>query len=353
MRSRYRSCSLLPAIAALLPGALAAQSFLYSPAAAATADANSENSIPFGYASARYQQAHGDLTMPGTITGLALRRDGRLGPSSTATARTLDAALYCFHANPGRPSVLFDSNRATSPTAVVRRRPVNLPDFTQNLGNPAPWSIVLTFDVPFSFLGNQPFGWELLVFSTTATGAYFADSYESIRTYGPVTNTGIGCVATGRSAPMTLSPLTWTTGVGSVIAMRWSMGEAPAGAQSTFLIGTGPLALPIPGLCSSLYVQGIFLTLNATASAAGAVFMPQLTVSFDPAFVGVSLHGQGASVDAGQSGLPVAVTHGARVTIAPPPPQLPIYRVYSSSVQSNTGTTDQSGNYGLALRLTR
>ena len=125
-----------------------------------------------------------------------------------------------------------------------------------------------------------------------------------------------------------------------------------ANATSSFLLGSGPLSLPVPGLCTNLYVAGIFLTVNATTNAAGTAFMPSLSVPYAPGFVGAQLHGQGASVDPGQNGLPIALTHGASVTIAPMPVLYAIFRLYASDVAATTGVTDPSANYGLATRVT-
>jgi hypothetical protein len=330
-----------------------AQTYAYSPGSAATTDVNSENTIPWRYTSGRYLQTHGDLTgSPRTFSELACRRYGWLGAQTGATARTLDMELYCLHANAGRPSTTFTANYATTPVLVITRKSVNLPDLTANLGNPAPWNIVFPFDQSFSYSGSQPFGWELRIHGSTATGAYFTDSYESDTNNGRVTRTGTGCIATGRTAPMMFFPTVQTSRPQNSFEFYWSFSNGPAFAPSSFLMGTGPLDLPVPGLCSNLYVSGVFVTLSASTNASGTAIAPAISVPYNPAFVGMNLHGQGASADAGQTGLPVAVTDGARVTIEPlPGPALPIYRLYTGSVTGTTGVTDPSKNYGQAVRV--
>jgi hypothetical protein len=343
-----------PTVLALLAplAVLPAQNHLYSPPEAATADANSENSRPFSGAGSRYLQMHGDLIGPArTVMGLAMRRDGNVGALASAAARTMDLELYCFHATAGRPSTTFTANYATAPVPVLARRLVTLPDWTANLGSPAPWNLLLPFDAPFAYGGTQPFGWEVRIHGTTVAGNYFADGYESTGTYGRSTTRGTGCTATGRSTPMTLTPQTFSNRATNAIQFGWWIGSAPANAPSTFLIGGLASDLPVPGLCTNLYVGGGFVTVDATANAAGTATMPAVAVAFAPAFVGAQLHGQGASVDAGQSGLPIALSQGASVTVAAIPVLHPIYRLYGGLTET-TGVTDTRENYGLAVRLT-
>jgi hypothetical protein len=96
----------------------------------------------------------------------------------------------------------------------------------------------------------------------------------------------------------------------------------------------------------------VFATLSVSTNAFGTAIAPSLTAPWNPAFAGLVLYGQGASVDTGQSGLPVAVTDGASTTIEPMPgPALPIYRLYTASVTETTGVTDPGKSYGHAVRL--
>jgi hypothetical protein len=126
---------------------LAAQGNVVSPARFATAEGNSANGYPW-FSTHRYQEIHGELrgrVLP--IRAISWRRDGtRADPAQLA--RTLDAQLVLAPSDNANASATFASNYAQPPVVAVARRTINLPDWTQGVGAPAPFDFTIASTSP-------------------------------------------------------------------------------------------------------------------------------------------------------------------------------------------------------------
>ena len=299
-----------------------AQSYTVSPSVVGTADGNSNNTYPWSWASGRYQQIHGDMRgTVRTITALSQRRDGGLGASTTAVARSVDVEYYMADSDFALASSTFATNYASAPMNVVTRKFINLPDWTAATTKPAPFTFTVPFDVPFVYVGLKDLVWEVAVHSTTATGTWPADAFSAIlSSSGASVSTGLGCFATTRTSRMSISASQQTEFVPQTMSLSYFANSAPASAPSAFLLGLVNPGIPVPGLCANLYVDQVFMTINATAGTTGLFSAPTITVPYDPQLVGFRVYAQAASLDAGQtSGLPVAVSNGLQTTFAAMP----------------------------------
>ena len=338
----------------------AAQSYTVTPSAVGTGEGNSNNTFPWSFSTGRYQQIHGDLRgTVRTITALSLRRDGSLPAFASATARTIDAEYFMADSDYAVASATFATNYAGTAMNVVTRKMINLPDWTAATPQPAPWTFTVPLDTPFVHTGVKDLVWEVVIHSNTATGTYPADTYQAtLSNSGTHLSTGstTGCLATGRTSRMTLSASQTTNWTTQLMTLSYTGSQAPASAGSAFLLGTVNPNLVVPILCANLYVDQVFLSINATASSTGTFSSGTISVPYNPVLVGFKIHAQGAALDAGQTaGLPVAVTNGLQTTFAAMPPAPTnadkVARIYASG--SASATTGSLGTYyGLVVQLT-
>jgi len=137
--------------ALLISGALAAQGFT-SPAGYTTTEGSSNHDyILFKYNDLRWQQLDATSVgqVPFLIQRISWRRDGVTGADPTWIARTIDVgAVLSNSVLPGAISEGYAANYSGTPTNVFISRPVNLPDWTANLGSPAPFNLSLPLDLP-------------------------------------------------------------------------------------------------------------------------------------------------------------------------------------------------------------
>jgi hypothetical protein len=342
----------------VLAGSALAQNFTYSPASAGTTEQNANNTIPFWYGSARYQQVHGSLRgAPRLLQAISIRRDGMLGTFGSAVARTIDAEMVMAHTNFATVSGTFASNYAGTPVTTVNRRMINLPDWTANLGSPAPW-LAIPHDNPFAYTGNLDLLWELRIHSNTNTGSYPADAFSGFNfDIGSATNVsfGTGCTATGRTSPMTISANVQSVNPTNSLRVQWSVFNGPAGAPCAVLVGLSGIDQAVSGLCSNLYVGNILLVINGTKSGTGSFTTPAIEATpFDPAWVGGKLYAQGAAIDNGRTDpIPVSVSNRVESTIVAVPGGSPdkIRRIWVSDVNATVGSLSENYNYGLAVRF--
>ena len=335
--------------APLLTAPLAAQAV--SPAPFATMQGNGGNTFPFGtWPQFVYQQIHTDLPSPSFWTQMSVRQGGN---GSLYVPRTIDAELRIGLSNYSQRSTAFASNLIGG-TTVMARKMVNLPDFTQAPvgGYPAPFNATFLFDMPHTYPGGLDLCWQLTVFANTSSSAYAVDVADfSSPNNGTSTVLGSGCIATGATASMSLSLTVSSRHTPSEIEVRPSLSRGVASAPAAVLLGTRDPNLPVPGLCSALRVDGVFLTFAGMTSASGSFSPTSLKTTFQPQLVGAQLYAQGVCADAGQPGIPVAVSNG-RLTVVPPQPPAPVdvCRIYATN--SATATTGSiTDKYALIIEM--
>jgi hypothetical protein len=336
----------IPAIG-ILCAIASAQNYTVSPSAYTSAEGNTGNTIPWWSATHRYQQIHNDVRGNAwLIQGLSLRRDGP-GTFATAIARTVDAEIFAGTADFDTAAANFANNYLTGPTTVVNRKMINLPDFTNSLGSPAPWSIVIPFDTPLAYSGTQDLVWDILIHATTSTGGYFCDAYNG-SVAATNTTLGPGCTATGKTTAMSLSAS--LASAPNTFRFGWSGSNYPNNAVAFVVVGTSNPNLTVPGLCTVLRAFPLFFFVGLS-SATGTLSIPATGVPWDPAFVGATLFSQAFADDPGQSGIPLAGSPGVQSMINAPPP-FKIARIWVDNVTSPTGSRSEATPYGLVTRFT-
>lgn len=320
-----------------------------SPVGFANVESTGNNTFPFNAAAFTYQQVHGDIRgTPRPITAFAFRRDGTL--TSAYAARTVTVDVFMGDADFAAITNTFATNFVSTPTQVVTNRSVNLPDHSAiPIALPAPFTAVVNLDTPYVHTGVLDLCWDLRLTSNSGTGSYPMDAASGtgvVSTNGTATQLGTGCTTSTGTME-----LRWT---GSTTAtqfnLRWAVRGGPASAQTSVLVGN-PVAIPLPSLCTPIQTDGTFFSLGGTTATGGTFTSALVTVPYNPAFVGIPLAAQAASLDASQPGLPLALSNGLLNTIAGPVtgPVL-CARIYSSgNATALTGTL--GNNYSLVTEL--
>jgi hypothetical protein len=255
-------------------------------------------------------------------------------------------------------SQLFDDNHGALYLNTFRRKLVNLPPFTAPTTPPARFTVVFPFDLPYPHLAIHDGVWEARVHSNSTTQTYVMDAHSGapsdVSSRSSVA-TALGCVASGRQAPMTAGSQFHAYAAARLhAALFWSV-SGPANAPSTILLGTAMIDAPVPGLCSNLFVQPLLSLAGVTSvdglHAAGTYFLP-----YDPALVSVVLVQQGAALDTGRSDpIRVSVTNRA-INLIPALPQGgadPIRRLWLLGNPTGQVGSMDSINYGLVVGFER
>jgi hypothetical protein len=174
-----------------------AQSPIVSPSYFSNHEAYLGSGLPFGadgtlVSGTRFQQFHTDLRGAArTISAIALRAD-QSDARRRGSAMSVDVELRIGAASLAAATSTFASNYLSTPTVAMSRRVMNLPartgDATSFLG---PFDVVLPFDQPFAYDGNEDLLWETI---TRSQVNYFTASYASDYV---VPQVNAGTVATG------------------------------------------------------------------------------------------------------------------------------------------------------------
>jgi hypothetical protein len=346
---------LVPAF--LFGAAIAAQSFTVSPSAYATQQGNASNPIPFYNANARYQQIHGDLKgAPKVIQAMAVRRGA--GTQANAGPRSLQLTVVMANSDITKVTPTFAANYVGAPVTVMPKTSVNFPDWTTSGGNPEPWSIVLPFTTPFVYTGLNDLLWEWVVENNSgASQSYAADVYNGITPdMMSSTNTTIGtpCTATGQTRPMSYGPRCYTSRALGGLYFRGTALYGVPNQPALIMIGIVNPNLPVPGLCTNLYVLPQWSFPSIASASLGSFSMPDVLVPYDPTWQGQKLYSQALSLDTGQTGLPFALSAGIENVIPgmQPPGAAPIVRIFDiNSAASSVGMVNFYA-YGLIVRFT-
>jgi hypothetical protein len=338
----------------LLCATLAAQNYTVSPGQYTSTSGNSNNTIPFWSATHRYQQIHGDMQgAPRVMLGMSLRKAAIT--LSSGVARSSDVTILMCDSNIASASTTFASNYIGTPTTVLPKTTINLPDWTSSQGTPEPWTVVIPFRVPWPYTGVNDLMWEWVIDATTATSTYAADACSQAtveRRNGAIGNNGSGCVATGNTATMKQALELYTLNTTNTLNLPLTTINCPASVAGAILVGPTNPALSVPGLCERVYSDGLW-TFGAGSNASGVITLPAVSTAHNNAWVGLSLYVQTIAVDVGQSGLPFALSQGQQGTIPSMPPTggAAVQRIWSNSNSATTGSRE-SYPYGLIVRFT-
>jgi hypothetical protein len=333
--------------------ALTAQTPLFSPPHYATEEGTTISSLPFSGTTfpIRCQQLHTDLHGPATtLKGIAYRRDGTRAPNALFASRSLDLLLRCAGANTATFGATFASNYATPPVAVVTRKSVNSPDFVdQPRIVPAPFLFAIPFDVPFAYAGTLDLLWEVEVFGATGSGTSVpldgVISGFNLVIPGSYVMVGRGCnvPAASQNEMQLRSSISLQGFPVNAWIFDYAVANAPANAAAVFLFGTVNPNLPVPGLCTNLFVTPV-LSVSGTTDGQGAwrplaTILPSPRIAYADAAVGARVEAQVIALDANRpGGLPLAGTNGVSSTLPPWTPTVDIARLHETGTTTGTGT---------------
>jgi hypothetical protein len=269
---------------------------------------------------------------------------------------TLDAWLSSAATTSTTASTTFDVNHGADKRQVVTNRLYNLP--ASEPGDlPGQFVLNYAYDTPFPFPGNASLCWEVQITVKTHTASIFHDALlgananpnlQSSRAY-------TGCISTGRTNPMALSPLQ---------NMNWAAGTGTINASATQLVPNGPvlfmrgfsrlnwggipLPFEIPGSANApsgacfLYTD-VWVITPSVASASGSVTNP-FTVPATPDLNGLTVFTQAWGLDAPANPIGITTSNLVMHNFLAPYGAPPISRIYASGSLNPTGILNVNVN---------
>jgi hypothetical protein len=306
-------------------------------------EGNSNSNFPFTSAQYRYQQVLGEAkgTPIANMTGIAFRRDGV--QATTSNGKSLVLTIVMGHASITHMTDTFANNYVGPTVTVVNAKTINLPARQGAPTRPSVWDVVIPFDVPFSYNGSQDLLYELVT-SNAGTGTYYIDFATEGQTSVPVDDNdiGTGCIATGRTAPVTLTTTTSVSRTSGGITFGFRGINGPATTiGSIFLIGATNPNLPVVGLCGDgkLYTDALY-SVPPQSYSNGTFNAPSISLPWSAAWANLSLYVQAGVIDGGLSNpIKVAVSNGLKITFPPALfPDFTATRLYAASNAATTGT---------------
>jgi hypothetical protein len=302
-----------------------------SPAGFLQTEGNTEFNHFDSRSARRFQQI--DATHLGAnfvVRSLGFRRDGGpFGGGSNEPPRTMDFELDFGLADPARLSPVFDANYVPgSRTTAFTRRQVSMPDWTGNIGTPAPFDFVIALDAPIPYAGSRAlvidFTYENLVWQGPADGGSAVDrEFLQARSAGGA-QLGQGCVASGSTSPFFHMMTLYNGGGAGTLSMRLALGgvNAPASSPVIANIDLQDANLTIPGLCGSLRAgAGLTIPLGV-ADPSGRIVEFGFAFLHSPSIVGGTFVTQLLAPDPGQPSIPVVVSNGRTATMPSDPSSL-------------------------------
>ena len=333
-------------IVAATLGALApAQNHVVSPGRLANATGNQN-----GFAllpAMRHQQIHGDLRgRVFLMNGMALRRDAYNG----GTARTIDAEVVMANADLATATAMFAANHGALFTTVIPRMQIQLPATTTSLGRPEPWLVLLPFTNIYPYVGISDFLWEIRIHASSTASYYYVDGWQGeTSSVGTERVVGPGCLVTGAFTPMNLSTSSIALRPNPTLRLHAQGWSTARSAPVALWFGLQNPNLTVPGLCTNLFATPQ-VVLSTTSTSFGEFVVGPLSFPWLPAFAGLKLYSQAACPDAGQAGIPLALSRGFE-SILPQLPADPEPIVRWSSIDPNATTATSSSTGGMVVRF--
>ena len=346
----------------LLTGALAAQSYSYSPVNYASVEGPSSTGVPFtattrgpGY---RLQQVHGDLKGTGArlITALSFRRNGTTVTNTVANSRTLDMQLTlgdCDYASVG-PN--YASNYIGAPKVAIARKNIVTPDWkTQPPTQPCPFDFTMVFDAPVLYLGAYDFLYDIQIYanSNPTTDTFTADYASPSFANASTATLGTPCTTVGAAGPYNLLGT-----IGALSTGEYRMGPqgfyTPANSPNVLLLGVSDPNLSVSGLCTNIRSSAEVILTMPVSSSTGLWTLPLTYFQGNSSYAGVVLFWQGVSIDPSQTGIGVSLSHGVRLTLQAIPVVAPFAKAkrYSNGISATATDAESVSDGALVIQLT-
>lgn len=284
---------------------------------------------------------------PALVRSAAWRRDGT---STRGGAARVLSSFQMFMADADYDNTQLadlDKNYKRTPTEVVRKRTLNVVDWTRPPTTPpAPFTNPVKFDKPYAYRGVDAFIWEVRYEANTGMGTdypfdfQYAGSSSGYSSFFGQT-VGTSCKATGRTSSITLSITFYNHGTKFRISRFVS--QMPGTASVLLNVDVKDQNLSFPGLCTKIQAFPLIVLPLGVASSAGTISGGYFdNIPHDKGLVGAKLWFQAWSVDPGQTGLPIVLSYAKSVTIPADPIPTQVTRYYHYK-NTPTGSLETSG----------
>ncbi|MAE77494.1 MAG: hypothetical protein CMJ85_11575 [Planctomycetes bacterium] len=327
-----------------LAAPLSAQAkYAVSPVIATNNEGTSANAFPFtSTVQRRYMQVHSDLPN-GAV------RISAIGFRITATTikpagyRTLDMEMFMGRSRTWNTcSFYFDQNYLAPKTKVIKRKTFNFGPGIGASPGPSPFvtALELKLDAPYVRIPTFSVAWEIHMHSNVSGGSIGTiDADKANIVLGADSPYGTGCTATGRTAPVRHT--VEIADIAGTLLLMFSASQCPANAPGILVLGTKKLDLKIPGLCTNLYTDLFLVTPIGIANANGDLNRDGTRWYYNaaggawllPSIGAVTLYSQIMVFDAGQSGIKLAGSNGAMLTLptSNTAKSVPVTRLFNNS----------------------
>ncbi len=298
----------------------------------------------------RYQQIDSTtLTALTNRSRIAFRRDGQLPPSAEYGPRTIELEVLFAESDIAALSPVFISNYKANAVTVVTRKRVQFPDWSaMPVQPPAPLDAVLPLDQTWSYAGKLATGndwlWEVRVFDNDQAGKEYPFDLDYV-----VPNAVFGQLRPTRSGHIDL-------GSGCQVPVRgeshmdidiWNHKakftldahlHTVANAPVAFTLGFFNANLSLPGFCTKIYALPGVSFLAGVADPNGDLDLSIDPIPYNPGLIGTDFYVQAAAPDPSQTGVPIALSSGAVMTVPPDPRGPAIGRLWSKNPNASFAT---------------
>jgi hypothetical protein len=304
-------------------------------------------------------QLHGDLpSVALPINKISFRQNGGNTVNFNGI-RSLDLELFCANSlvKFDNASTTFALNYSSPATKTIARKTINIgPEGPNSSPGPAAFAgLDLVLDQPFVFQGPATLVWEAVIYANTSVSGSFnsPDADQSSLTAATVTQTGLGCIAAGKTLRMVQGLI--ANDVAGTFAFAPGLANAPAGAQAVLALGTSNPNTAVPGLCSNLLTNLVTVIPMPNVDANGLIQADAgfgfLVKNTSP---GASVYSQVHVLDAGRADPLKVCNSDGYVTVVPaanPAKKLLVTRLYNTlggtTATQGMFTADTFVGYGL------
>lgn len=302
--------SLLVPLALSLPAQTMA-GFYVTPVGTEFIEGNSSSAVTFGNYTNGTRTQQIDLGLVGEPIPVIRYIGWRQNNASSGPSKVVDVTVLMSHADYAAASNTFASNYKDAPVTVFAKKSVTLPDWSVlPSAPPAPFTLVLPFDVPFLYNRVDALLWEVVVEKGAGT-TYSKDWVSSMtHTYGRFpASLGTGCLTANGGMSMKTA-----LRAAANLELGVSLQGGPAAAAAVLMLGLRDPAWVFPGgVCAVIHVDPVaFLSLAATDAQGNLPLTFIATTPWNSALAGVDLFTQVLALDPAQPGLPVAFSQGQR-----------------------------------------
>jgi hypothetical protein len=208
-------------------------------------------------------------------------------------------------------------------------------------GFPSPFmGMDVMLDQVFVYVPGRSLIWEAVIYNNpTVTGFGAIDADVSVVSSNRGSVTGVGCTATGQTAPMDLYHFDGATDMGGVFTFACGVQRAPALAPCFLTIGFANPNLVAPGvICGGVYTSSNILIQMGAADATGLInYFQGFSLSMRNTFGGLGFFAQMHALDPGLSQVvKIANSNGYRFQVPLPDTSR---ELQVSRMQNNTNTT--------------